>query len=155
LTPEIKIKNKKNLFKMKQSVFLSRNISLFILSFGLFLASCSKDKDIAAAPGAAFAGQYQVVDDTETYTLKVESKGGNNYYIREFGGFLNVPLNATADGSTLNIPKQSFTNPSGKTLTVVGKGFLTTKSKKDDTITFQYTVSGFTNYDGDFTGTRK
>jgi hypothetical protein len=140
---------------MKQSVFLFRNISLVVLSFGLFLASCSKDKDIVASPAAAFTGQYHVVDDTETYTLKIESKGGSNFQIREFGGFLNVPLNAVADGNTLNIPKQSFTNPSGKTLTVVGKGVLTTKSKKDDTITFQYTVSGFANYDGDFTGTRK
>jgi hypothetical protein len=141
---------------MKQSVFLLRNISLLILSFGLFLASCSKDKDIVATPAAPFAGQYNVIDGNKNYTLKVESKGGNNFQIHEFGGFMNVPINAVADGNTLNIRKQTFTNSNGNTLTIAGKGFLTTKNAKDDTITFQYAVSGnFANYDGDFTGTRK
>ncbi|HKH61945.1 MAG TPA: hypothetical protein VKA49_13985 [Flavitalea sp.] len=139
---------------MKKSVSVLRNISLVILSVSFFLASCSKDKDIAA-PAASFAGQYLVADDTETYILKVENKGGNNFQIIEFGGFLNAPLKAVAEGNTLKIPSQTFTNPNGKKLTVVGTGVLATKNSKDDTITFQYTVSGFANYDGDFTGTRK
>jgi hypothetical protein len=107
------------------------------------------------APVAAFAGQYLVVEPSETYTIKIENKGGSNFQISEFGGFLNVPVKATAEGSMLKIAAQTFKNPSGKSITVVGSGVLSTKNSKDDTITFQYTVSGFANYDGDFTGTRK
>ena len=139
---------------MKKSVTIFRNLSLIILSASFFFSSCSKDKDISS-PAAPFKGQYLVVDDNETYTLKIESKGGNNFQIIEFGGFLNAPLKATAEGNTLKIPSQTFTNPNGKQLTIVGTGVLSTKNSKDDTIVFQYTVSGFTNYDGDFTGTRK
>ena len=139
---------------MKKSVTVLRSISLFIISASFFFSSCSKDKDIAA-PAVAFAGQYLVVDDNETYMLKVENKGGNNFQIIEFGGFLNAPLKANAEGNTLQIPSQTFTNPNGNKLTVVGTGVLSTKNSKDDTIIFQYKVSGFANYDGDFTGTRK
>lgn len=139
---------------MKKSVSFLRNISLFILSASIILTSCSKDKDMGA-PVASFAGQYHVADDTETYTLKVENKGGSNFQIIEFGGFLNAPLKAVAEGNTLKIPSQTFKNPNGNSLTVVGTGVLSTKTSKDDTITFQYTVSGFANYSGDFTGTRK
>jgi len=139
---------------MKKSVSVLRNISLLLLSTSFFLSSCSKDKDIAA-PAVSFAGQYHVVDDNETYTLKVENKGGNNFQIIEFGGFLNAPLKAVAEGNTLKIPSQTFKNPNGNTLTVVGTGVLSTKNSKDDTITFQYSVTGFANYNGDFAGTRK
>ena len=139
---------------MKKSVSVLTNISLFILSVSLVLSACSKDKDIAA-PAASFAGQYHVVDDTETYTLKIENKGGNNFQIIEFGGFLNAPLKAVAEGNTLKIPSQTFTNPNGNKLTVVGTGVLSTKTSKDDMITFQYSVSGFANYNGDFSGIRK
>ena len=139
---------------MKKSVSVLSNISLFILSVSLVLSACSKDKDIAA-PAASFVGQYHVVDDTETYTLKIENKGGNNFQIIEFGGFLNAPLKAVAEGATLKIPSQTFTNPNGNKLTVVGTGVLSTKNSKDDTITFQFSVSGFANYSGDFSGIRK
>ncbi len=139
---------------MKKSASFLRNVSLLILSTSIFLGSCSKDKDMGA-PIAPFAGQFHVIDDTETYTIKIENKGGSNFHISEFGGFLNVPLKAVAEGNMLKIPSQTFKNPSGKSITVVGSGVLSTKNSKDDTITFQYTVSGFANYDGDFTGTRK
>ena len=139
---------------MKKTISISRNITFLALSAWLFLSACSKDKDMVA-PAAAFAGHYQVVNDHETYLLKVENKGGNNFHIIEFGGFLNAPLKAVLDGNVLKIPSQTFTNPNGNKLTIVGTGVLSTKKAKDDTITFQYSVSGFTNYDGDFTGTRK
>ena len=141
---------------MKHSITLSRNISLLALSFSLLFASCSKDHDSSTTTStASFAGQYLVEDDNETYTLIVTSKGGNNFQISEFGGFLNVPLNAVANGNTLNIPSQTFTNPSGKSITVSGSGKLSTKTKKDDTITFDYAVSGFTSYESNFEGLRK
>jgi hypothetical protein len=141
---------------MKQSFLISRNISLFFLSFSLLLASCSKSKDDSVpAQGAAFVGQYLVVDPSETYTLLIENKGGSNFQIKEFGGFLNVPLNAVLEGNSLKVPSQTFTNGSGKSITITGTGFLQTKAKKDDTIRFDYKVTGWQNYESDFEGTRK
>lgn len=142
---------------MKHSFSINRNISLFFLSFTLILASCSKSKDDNTIPaqGAAFVGQYVVVDPSETYTLQIESKGGSNFQIKEFGGFLNAPLNAKLEGNTLKVPAQTFTNPSGKSITITGTGVLSTKSKKDDTIKFDYKVTGWQEYESDFEGTRK
>jgi len=60
------------------------------------------------------------------------------------------------EGNSLKIPSQTFTNAgSGKSITVTGTGILLTKGKKDDTIRFDYKVTGFTNYESDFEGTRK
>ncbi len=139
---------------MKHSFSILRNISFIMLSFTLLLASCSKSKDDVPVQGAEFIGQY-LVNDSETYTLAVNSKGGNSFQITEFGGFLNKPLNAIVEGAVLKIPAQTFTNPSGKSITVTGKGVLSTKVKKDDTIKFEYKVTGFTEYESDFEGTRK
>jgi hypothetical protein len=96
-----------------------------------------------------------VVEDDETYTLKIENAGGSNFQIREFGGFLNVPLKANGNGNTLHIPSQTFTNPSGKSITIVGTGTLSTKSSKDDTITFEYSLTGYGAHNGSFVGTKK
>lgn len=141
---------------MKHSFSLFRNISLLFLSFTLLLASCSKSKnDTVPVQGAEFIGQYKVVDPSETYTLEITNKGGSNFQIKEFGGFLNVPLNAVFEGNKLKIPSQTFKNPNGKSLTVTGSGVLSTKAKKDDTVKFEYKVTGFTEYESDFEGTRK
>ena len=141
---------------MKHSLSIFRNISLLFLSASLVLASCSKDNDDSvSAQQSAFAGKYLVVESSETYTVEVLHKGGKNFQIKEFAGFLNVPLNAVLNGSSLGIPSQTFTNPSGKSITITGTGVLMTKAKKDDTIKFDYKVSGFTNYESDFEGTRK
>lgn len=140
---------------MKHSISIFRNLSLVLFSFSVVLASCSKSKDDVVAQGIEFAGKYLVVSPSETYTLQIEHTGGSNLQIREFGGFLNVPLKAVAEGNKLKIPSQTFTNPNGKSITIVGTGTLSTKVKKDDTITFEYKVSGFTQYESDFEGTRK
>jgi len=141
---------------MKHSLSIFRNISLLFLSASLVVASCSKDNDDSvSSQQSAFVGKYLVVDASETYTVDVSHKGGNNFQIKEFAGFLNVPLNAELNGNALNIPSQTFTNPSGKSITISGTGVLSTKTKKDDTIKFDYKVSGFTNYESDFEGTRK
>lgn len=141
---------------MKNSFSILRNLSLILLSFSFVLASCSKDNDdTAPAQGSEFVGQYLVIEPSETYTLQIESKGGSNFQIREFGGFLNAPLNAVAEGNSLKIPSQTFKNPSGKSITITGTGVLSTKAKKNDTIKFDYKVTGFTQYESDFEGTRK
>lgn len=139
---------------MKQSTSLFRNIYVIILSLSLMLPSCRKDKDMAI-PASVLAGQYEVIDDTETYILKVEQKGGNNFQINQFGGFLNVPLKAVGEGNTLKIPSQTFTNPNGSKITIAGTGTLSTKNTQDDTITFQYSLTGFGGHEGNIQGTRK
>ncbi len=139
---------------MKQ-LFSFRNTALMILSLTVVFASCSKKDADLSAPVAAFAGNFTVTDDTETYIMKVETKGGNKFAIRNFGGFLNAPLNAVADGSSLTIPSQTFTNPNGNKLTIVGTGTLQTKATRDDTIVWNYSVSGFTSYSGEIVATRQ
>ena len=141
---------------MKQTASLIKKFSFVLLSITLALVSCSK-KDSGAGDSTAgpFAGQYLVTDSDETYTLKVESAGGNEFQIKNFGGFMNVPVKATANGNVLTIPSQTFKNPNGHTLTVSGAGSLTTKGAKDDTIIINYVVSGFANYSGDLEGVRQ
>jgi hypothetical protein len=147
-----KIKNK----KMKQAIVTRssffRNISLAVLSLSLVFTSCSKNNDKVV--GSEFVGSYAVQEDDDAYTIAIESKGGNKYQIKNFGGFMYVPIEANAVGSQLNIPSQTFKNSSGFEITITGTGSLTTKSKKDDTIKFNYSVSGSANYDSEFEGTR-
>lgn len=140
---------------MKQTASLIKKFTFVLLTITLGLVSCSKKDSGPSIPSAPFAGSYLVEDDDETYILKIENTGGNNFQIREFAGFMNVPVKAVANGNTLSIPSQTFTNPSGKTLTLVGTGTLLTKGAKDDTVKFTYTVSGFTNFTSDFEGVRQ
>jgi hypothetical protein len=140
---------------MKKATLNLRNITLAVLSLSLIFVSCSKKDDSSSVPVAAFAGQYLVVDDNETYILKIESTGGSNFQIREFGGFLNVPVKAVAEGKTLKIASQTFNNPNGNSITITGNGSLTSKNTTDDAVSFQYTVSGFADYSGEFTGVRQ
>ena len=141
---------------MKQSLSLLTRISMAIFSFSLLLASCSKKDKVDAPVNGAFAGQYLVEDDDETYTLRIEHKGGNEFHIKEFGGFLNAALKANLEGNVLKIPSQTFTNAgTGNSITIVGTGVLSTKTTKDDTVTFQYSLTGFGAHDGSFAGSRK
>lgn len=138
---------------MKHSVTPIKSIFIVLSIFLAFTTSCSKDKD-TVLPSAKFAGNYYVEDDTETYTLQVIGKGNNNFQIKNFGGFLNVPINAVVEGTTLKIPSQTFKNPNGNTLTVVGSGILTKKNKEDDLIKIDYSVSGYTSYSSTIEGLR-
>jgi hypothetical protein len=83
------------------------------------------------------------------------SKGSNNFQIKNFGGFLNVPINAVVEGSTLKIPSQTFKNPNGNSITIVGSGILTKKNKDDDLIKIDYSLSGYTSYSSTIEGLRK
>ena len=139
---------------MNQSVVsFFRAFSVAVLSLSLLFAACSKNKDKAA--GSEFVGSYAVEDGDDKYTLVIESKGGNKYQIKNFGGFMYTPIEATATGGQLKIPSQTFKNSSGFTITIVGTGVLSTKSASNDTIRFEYEISGSANYDSDFEGQRK
>lgn len=139
-------------FSISQPLF--RNTLMAFFSLSIAFASCSKSKDEPASV-APFAGQYAVENDDDDFTLIVNKKGGNDYELIEFGGFLNVPLKAKANGNELQIPTQTFTNGNGKSITISGKGYLITKSAPNDGIRFEYSVSGYANYDSDFEGSRK
>ena len=140
---------------MKQTLSIVRNFALTVLSVSFLLVACSKKDDQATVPTAPFAGSYVVTDDDDSYTLKIENTGGNNFNIRGFGGFLNVPLKSVAEGKTLKIPSQTFTNPSGKSITIVGNGTLSTKNTPDDMISFQYDLTGYAAHSGSFVAIRK
>jgi hypothetical protein len=156
---QIRTLKPQNQIKMKQSVsFLRspslisvvRTISLVFFSVSMLFVACSKKDKVEGPPAAAFAGNYLVVDDNDTYILQIENTGGNNFEISEFAGFMNVPINATGSGNTLTIPAQTFTNSSGHSITISGTGALS-----GDDITFNYSVAGFVAYDGSFTGKRQ
>lgn len=140
---------------MTHATSLIRKFSFVLLTITLAFASCSKKDADVSTPSAPFAGNYLVVEEDETYTLKIENTGGNNFQIKNFGGFMNVPVKAVGTGNSLSIPTQTFKNPNGNTLTVSGSATLITKGTKDDTIKMIYTVSGFANYSGDFEGARQ
>jgi hypothetical protein len=114
------------------------------------LSSCSKDKN-EVIPVAAFEGNYEATKSNNTkYTMTIEKKSGNQFQIKNFAGFLNAPLNATAAGTTMTIPTQTFTNPNGKQLILSGTASLT-----GDELSVQYSVRGFTEYDSDLLAKRK
>ena len=139
---------------MKQSAAsFFRTFSVAVLSLSLLFTACSKNKD--KAEGAEFVGSYAVEDGDDDYTLIIENKGGNKYHIKNFGGFMYVPVEANASGGKLVIPSQNFTNSNGFNITIKGTGVLDKKSSANDLIRFEYEVSGSTNYDSDFEGLRK
>lgn len=139
---------------MNQSVVsFFRAFSVAVLSLSLLFAACSKNKD--KAEGSEFVGSYAVEDGDDKYTLVIESKGGNKYQIKNFGGFMYVPVEANASGGKLNIPSQNFSNSNGFNVTIKGTAVLGTKSSANDLIRFEYEVSGSANYESDFEGIRK
>jgi len=82
---------------IKHSFSIFRNLSFSLLSFSLLLASCSKSKDdTMPVQAAAFVGQYVVVKPSETYTLEIESKGGSNFQIKEFGGIFKCSVECSS-----------------------------------------------------------
>lgn len=137
---------------MKRSIVTVKTLIMAAFSLSLLFASCSK-KD--KAEGTEFVGSYAVEDGDDDYTLTIESKGGNKYQIKNFGGFMYVPIEATATGGQLKVPSQTFKNSSGFEITIQGTGVLANKSASNDLLKFTYQVSGSANYESDFEGIRK
>lgn len=110
----------------------------------LFLAISCGDDD-APDPRDRFIGTYEVEEFIppsatvyKTYEITI-SKSGKDMEIGNFPAFY-VPWRATANGNTLTIPAQSFTQGSA-TLTVSGSGVF-----EDDKIGLSYELSGFASY---------
>ena len=117
---------------------------------GLIFSGCKSEK---VDPQADFTGQYQVGDGSKAYTMRIEKKTANALLIYNFGGFMNLPINATSDQAAatdgsrmLTIPEQTFTNPSGKKLILSGTGKLTLGTDGSSELVIDYTVGGFTQY---------
>jgi hypothetical protein len=124
----------------------------FLLAVALLagVTACKEDKE-EITPAAPFAGKYEAVKSGNTpYTMTVESTGGNRFRILNFAGFLNAPLEATAAGTDLTIPTQTFTNANGKRLIITGKATLA-----GDELQIEYNVAGFTAYEAEIVAKRK
>lgn len=111
----------------------------------LFLVISCGDDDDAPDPRDRFIGTYEVEEFIppsatvyKSYEITI-SKSGQDMEIGNFPAFF-VPWKATANGTTLTIPAQSFTQGSA-TLTVSGGGVF-----DDDKIALSYELTGFANY---------
>ncbi len=103
---------------MQTIVFLKKqflkSVIFCILILGVFLSACKDDKD-EVVPAGAFAGKFIAEDSSsDKYTMTIEKKEGNKFLIHNFGGFMYVPINATASGNNLTIPNCSKNSRFGK-----------------------------------------
>jgi hypothetical protein len=134
--------------------FLIGFIILTLLT--LVMAACSDDDEIKGPDTRAqFVGTYNVEDISQSsgyvyeYTVTVSEGSGNEIKFSNFADLFNVPVKATVSGNTFNVPMQSFTNPSGKTIKVSGSG-----SIQGGVLTFNYTTEGYLDYTGACTATK-
>ncbi len=124
---------------------LKRSLLFCKITILLLVISCGDDDDNAPDPRDSFIGTYEVEEFIppsatvyETYEITI-SKSGQDMEIGNFPAFF-VPWKATANGNTLTIPSQTFTQGNA-TVTVSGGGVF-----DDDMIAFSYELTGFANY---------
>ena len=123
----------------------------------LALTNCSNDdEDQGPDTRPQFVGTYEV-DDVSAgsgyvyeYNVTISNGTSSDLQISNFGDIFNVPVKATVKGNNLTIPKQSFKNPSGKTIEVVGSGTIS-----GDILIFDYTMKGYIDYVGNCTASKK
>jgi len=132
-------------------------IGFIILTlFTLALVSCSSDEDKGPDTRSLFVGTYSVEDISSStgyvynYDVTISNGAGGDLEISNFADMFNIPIKATINGMNLNIKSQSFTNPSGKTITVSGSG-----SMQNNVLNFTYTTTGYLNYTGSCKGNKK
>lgn len=130
--------------------------TLLLIVLAVFLLSCSDD-DESPDTRTLFTGNFAVEDIsaangyTYTYDIAITNGSKKDLQISNFADILNVPVKATVNGSALTIPSQSFTNPSsGNTIEVSGAGTI-----EGNVLTFVYTTTGYIDYSGSCTATKK
>lgn len=135
--------------------FLIGFIILTLLT--LVMASCSDDDEVKGPDTRnQFVGTYAVEDISQSsgyvYEYDVTVSTGSDNYVNfsNFADMFNVPIKATVNGNTFDIPTQSFTNPSGKTIKVYGSGSL-----QNGKLVFSYTTEGYLDYTGSCTASKK
>ena len=149
-------KTKPSLSNKNNSLRFLRS-SLLLILFAFALLSCSKDDDKAPDTRALFVGSFAVEDIssasgyTYNYDIQIATGSKGDLEISNFADILNVPVKGTVNGSALTVPSQSFTNPSsGNTIEVSGSGTI-----EGDVLTFTYVTTGYIEYTGTCTATRK
>jgi hypothetical protein len=124
-------------------------VVLAALLVTLFISSCSTDEETAPDTSPLFLGTYSVEDISHTsghvynYDITISPSASGLIQISNFADIFNVPIKASVHDMNFTIAAQSFTNPSGKTITVSGSGTLL-----GNVLTFSYTTSGYLNYTG-------
>ena len=128
--------------------FLIGFILLTLLT--IVLTSCSDDDEVKGPDTRQqFVGTYSVEDISQssgyvyTYNVTVTTGQGNEIRFSNFADLFNIPIKATVNGNSFDIPTQSFTNPSGKSIKVYGSG-----SFQNGKLTFSYTTEGYLDYTG-------
>jgi len=122
----------------------------------LVLASCSDDDAKGPDTSGQFVGTYSVEDISGSsgyvynYDVTVSKGGENELKFSNFADMFNVPIKATVHGTSFDIPRQSFTNPSGKKIEVYGSGSL-----QNGVLKFDYTTEGYLDYTGTCTASKK
>lgn len=135
--------------------FLLGFIILTLLT--LVLASCSDDDEVKGPDTRGqFVGTYSVEDISQSsgyvynYDVTVTTGEGNYIKFSNFADMFNIPIKATVNGNSFDIPTQSFTNPSGKSIKVYGSG-----SIQNGKLTFSYTTEGYLDYTGACTANKQ
>jgi hypothetical protein len=130
---------------------------VFMASVLFTLASCSDDDDAKPDTRAQFIGTYAVEDisGSSGYTYEYDvsiSTGSDGYlHISNFADMFNTPVKATVDGNKITIKSQTFTNSSsGNSIQVSGSGTLS-----GNVLNFTYTTTGYLNYTGTCTASKK
>lgn len=123
---------------------VTRTLVWAIISFSALLYSCQED-DSELTPSTDFTGTYFVEeeDPDDSFTLIIEKHESKKGYlqIRNFGGFMNIPIDGKASGNMLEIPTQTFSEGT-KELILSG-----TANFVSDTLIIDYQVRGFTSFD--------
>jgi len=141
------MKTQKNLISNSQGGFLLGLVVLTLIA--LLFSSCNDDDEKGPDTRAAFVGNYDVEDISSSsgyvynYEMSIKVGANGELEISNFADMFNVPVKATVDGMNLTIKKQTFTNPSGKSISVSGSGTL-----QNNILSFTYTTTGYLNYTG-------
>lgn len=101
------------------------------------LSSCSDDDDVPTVFGSYEVSETNHYDAVDTYPIDLTQakSGGVNIEIKNFGGFMFVPVKGTLDATALTIPTQTFT-AGNEIIKISGSGILSGK-KLDFTYTME------------------
>jgi hypothetical protein len=120
--PSEKVHEESKIPQHAEAGFLIGFIILTLLT--IVLASCSDDDVKGPDTRGQFVGTYSVEDISQSsgyvYNYDVTVTTGEGDYIKfsNFADMFNIPIKATVHGNSFDIPTQSFTKPSGKSIKV-------------------------------------
>ena len=118
---------------------LFRNYITVLMFAIASLSSCSDDDDGPNPDLAKAIGSYSVVDtdengDVENYAINITKSKDGGLEISNFGDIMYVPVKASINGNSFNVPAQTF---KGKSMTIVVAG---TGTLNGTTLNFDYTI---------------